>query len=136
MTIARFPATRLRLGGHGMVVRLAREGIRRATGRRWAAAQRAALYDPACFRRASPLAPGFGVETGLTIDLLPRSRWWKWKCRWSTVPPAPISAPNCTGPPVRRRGPRSRSGSCAAYGRGERADLLGRIANEQVQRAE
>lgn len=71
MTIARFPADRLRLGGHGLVVRLARAGIRRTTG-----------YEPAqplngqrcltrrAFESARPLAYGFGVETGLTIDLL------------------------------------------------------------------
>lgn len=71
MTIARFPANRQRLGGHGFVVRLARTGIRRATG-----------YEPAqplngqrcltrrAFESARPLAYGFGVETALTIDLL------------------------------------------------------------------
>ncbi|MFC7326141.1 glycosyltransferase family 2 protein [Marinactinospora rubrisoli] len=73
MTIAIFPATRMRLGGHGFVVRLAREGIRRATG--WEAEQ--PLNGQRCLTRAAfeaarPLAPGFGVETGLTIDLLHR----------------------------------------------------------------
>ncbi|RCV50958.1 glycosyltransferase family 2 protein [Marinitenerispora sediminis] len=73
MTIALFPATRMRLGGHGFVVRLAREGIRRATG--WEAEQ--PLNGQRCLTRAAfeaarPLAPGFGVETGLTIDLLHR----------------------------------------------------------------
>ncbi|MQA97847.1 MAG: glycosyltransferase [Streptosporangiales bacterium] len=71
MTIAVFPATRLKLGGHGFVQRLARDGIRRATG--WTAAQ--PLNGQRCLTRAAfeaarPLAPGFGVETGLTIDLL------------------------------------------------------------------
>ncbi|SKA34789.1 Glycosyltransferase involved in cell wall bisynthesis [Marinactinospora thermotolerans DSM 45154] len=71
MTIALFPATRMRLGGHGFVVRLAREGIRRATG--WEPEQ--PLNGQRCLTRAAfeaarPLAPGFGVETGLTIDLL------------------------------------------------------------------
>ncbi|MQA86229.1 MAG: glycosyltransferase [Streptosporangiales bacterium] len=71
MTVARFPANRLRLGGHGFVIRLARAGIRRATG-----------YEPAqplngqrcltrrAFEAARPLAHGFGAETALTIDLL------------------------------------------------------------------
>ncbi|MFW5415461.1 glycosyltransferase family 2 protein [Nocardiopsis sp. CNT-189] len=71
MSIALFPATRLRLGGHGFVVRLAREGIRRAT--EWEPEQ--PLSGQRCitreaFRSALPLAPGFGVETGLTIDVL------------------------------------------------------------------
>lgn len=70
MTIAVF-VTRVRLGGHGMVVRLARDGIRRATG--WDATQ--PLNGQRCLTRAAfeaarPLAHGFGVETGLTIDLL------------------------------------------------------------------
>ncbi|CAL9492444.1 hypothetical protein SUDANB121_03282 [Nocardiopsis dassonvillei] len=71
MTIALFPATRLRLGGHGFVVRLARGGVRRATG--WEPEQ--PLNGQRCITRAAfeaarPLAPGFGVETGLTIDVL------------------------------------------------------------------
>ncbi|MFE9244741.1 glycosyltransferase family 2 protein [Nocardiopsis sp. NPDC006938] len=71
MTIALFPATRLRLGGHGFVVRLAREGVRRSTG--WEPEQ--PLNGQRCVTRAAfeaalPLAPGFGVETGLTIDVL------------------------------------------------------------------
>lgn len=71
MTIALFPATRLRLGGHGFVVRLAHRGIRRATG--WQPTQ--PLNGQRCLTRAAfeaarPLAPGFGVETGMTIDLL------------------------------------------------------------------
>ncbi|MEU6741589.1 glycosyltransferase [Streptosporangium sandarakinum] len=70
MTIAVF-ATRVKLGGHGFVVRLAREGIERATG--WTPAQ--PLNGQRCLTRAAfeaarPLAHGFGVETALTIDLL------------------------------------------------------------------
>ncbi|MFF3437905.1 glycosyltransferase family 2 protein [Streptosporangium sp. NPDC002721] len=70
MTIAVF-VTRVKLGGHGFVVRLAREGVERATG--WAPAQ--PLNGQRCLTRAAfeaarPLARGFGVETGLTIDLL------------------------------------------------------------------
>ncbi|MFC4531001.1 glycosyltransferase family 2 protein [Sphaerisporangium dianthi] len=70
MTIARF-VTRVKLGGHGFVVRLAREGIKRASG--WEAGQ--PLNGQRCLTRAAfeaarPLARGFGVETGLTIDLV------------------------------------------------------------------
>lgn len=57
-------------GGFGLVVELSREGIRRATG--WAPAQ--PLNGQRCltrdaFEAARPLAYGFGVETGMTIDL-------------------------------------------------------------------
>lgn len=70
MTIAVF-ATTVKLGGHGFVVRLARDGIKRATG--WDATQ--PLNGQRCLTRAAfeaglPLAAGFGVETALTIDLL------------------------------------------------------------------
>ncbi|MFI6790833.1 glycosyltransferase family 2 protein [Nonomuraea sp. NPDC050383] len=70
MSIAVF-AARVKLGGHGMVVRLSRDGIRRATG--FTATQ--PLNGQRCLTRAAfeaarPLAHGFGVETGLTIDLL------------------------------------------------------------------
>ncbi|GLX02221.1 glycosyltransferase [Microtetraspora sp. NBRC 16547] len=70
MTIAVF-ATRVKLGGHGIVVRLARDGIKRATG--FEATQ--PLNGQRCLTRAAfeaalPLARGFGVETGLTIDLI------------------------------------------------------------------
>ncbi|MEV0382939.1 glycosyltransferase [Nonomuraea sp. NPDC050643] len=70
MTIAVF-TTRVRLGGHGLVVRLSKEGIRRATG--FTSAQ--PLNGQRCLTRAAfeaarPLAHGFGVETALTIDLL------------------------------------------------------------------
>jgi Glycosyl transferase family 2 len=70
MTIAVF-ATTVKLGGHGLVVGLSGAGIRRATG--WRPAQ--PLNGQRCLTRAAfeaarPLAPGWGVETGLTIDLL------------------------------------------------------------------
>jgi hypothetical protein len=70
MTIAVF-SERVRAGGHGFVVGLSGAGIRRATG--WAPAQ--PLNGQRCLTRAAfeaarPLAPGWGVETGLTIDLL------------------------------------------------------------------
>ncbi|MFF0573345.1 glycosyltransferase family 2 protein [Streptosporangium saharense] len=70
MTIAVF-VTRVKLGGHGLVVNLARRGIERATG--WTPAQ--PLNGQRCLTRAAfeaarPLARGFGVETALTIDLV------------------------------------------------------------------
>ncbi|MFV2197936.1 glycosyltransferase family 2 protein [Nocardiopsis sp. LOL_012] len=71
MTIALFPATRLRLGGHGFVVRLSRAGVLRATG--WEPEQPLSgqrCLTRAAFEAARPLASGFGVETGLTIDVL------------------------------------------------------------------
>jgi glycosyltransferase involved in cell wall biosynthesis len=57
-------------GGHGFVVGLAREGIRRLTGFEAAAplsGQRCLTIKAA---RAVDYAPRFGVEVGLTIDLL------------------------------------------------------------------
>jgi glycosyltransferase involved in cell wall biosynthesis len=70
MTIAVFAAT-VKLGGHGLVVGLSGAGIRRATG--WQPTQ--PLNGQRCLTRAAfeagrPLAPGWGAETGLTIDLL------------------------------------------------------------------
>jgi len=70
MTIAVFSTT-VKLGGHGLVVGLSGAGIQRATG--WRPAQ--PLNGQRCLTRAaleaaSPLARGWGAETGLTIDLL------------------------------------------------------------------
>ena len=70
ITIAVFRTT-VKLGGHGLVVRLSGAGIRRATG--WQPAQ--PLNGQRCLTRAAfeaarPLARGFGAETGLTIDLM------------------------------------------------------------------
>jgi len=70
MTIAVF-TDRVRAGGHGFVIGLSAAGIRRATG--WTPAQ--PLNGQRCLTRAAfeaarPLAAGWGVETGLTIDLL------------------------------------------------------------------
>lgn len=71
MTIAVLPPQRG--GGHGFVVRLSSVGIRRfakfdttqpLSGQR--------CVTRAAFDAARPLAHGFGVETGLTIDLLRR----------------------------------------------------------------
>jgi glycosyltransferase involved in cell wall biosynthesis len=69
MTIAVF-TSRVKLGGHGFVVRLSAAGIRRATG--WTPVQ--PLNGQRCLTRAAydaarPLARGFGVETAMTIDL-------------------------------------------------------------------
>jgi glycosyltransferase involved in cell wall biosynthesis len=71
MTIAVLPPQRTPGGGRGLVVDLSRSGIQRATG--WTATQ--PLSGMRCltreaFEAARPLAPGWGVETGLTIDLL------------------------------------------------------------------
>jgi glycosyltransferase involved in cell wall biosynthesis len=69
MTIAVF-ANRVKLGGHGFVVRLSGAGIRRATG--WTPTQ--PLNGQRCLTRAAfdaarPLARRFGVETAMAIDL-------------------------------------------------------------------
>lgn len=71
MTIATLPAQRTDGGGRGLVVSLARAGIEQATG--WSPVQ--PLSGQRCVNRpalqaALPLAHGFGVEVGLTIDLL------------------------------------------------------------------
>ena len=70
MTIAVF-TDRVRAGGHGFVIGLSGAGIRRAAG--WSPAQ--PLNGQRCLTRAAfeaarPLAAGWGVETGLTIDLV------------------------------------------------------------------
>ncbi|GAA1951059.1 glycosyltransferase family 2 protein [Catenulispora subtropica] len=57
-------------GGHGLVVRLARDGIRKLTGFEAAAplsGQRCLTAEAA---RAVRYAPRFGVEVGLTVDLI------------------------------------------------------------------
>lgn len=71
MTIAVLPPQRVAGGGFGFVVRLARDGIQRLTG--WTPAQ--PLSGMRCLSRtayegAQPLARGWGVEVGLTIDVL------------------------------------------------------------------
>jgi len=72
MTIAVF-TSRVRLGGHGIVLGLSGAGIERATG--WRPAE--PLNGQRCLTRAAfeaarPLAPGWGAETAMTIDLLRR----------------------------------------------------------------
>ncbi len=71
MTIAVLPPQLSTGGGHGLVVSLARKGIRDATG--WEPTQ--PLSGMRCLTRevfaaASPLAHGWGAETALTIDVL------------------------------------------------------------------
>jgi hypothetical protein len=70
MTIAVF-STKVKRGGHGLVIGLSGAGIERATG--WRPTE--PLNGQRCltrlaFEAARPLAPGWGAETGLTIDLL------------------------------------------------------------------
>jgi hypothetical protein len=70
MTIAMF-ASKVKLGGHGLVLGLSGAGIERATG--WRPAE--PLNGQRCLTRAAfeaarPLARGWGAETALTIDLL------------------------------------------------------------------
>lgn len=70
MTIAILPPQE-GAGGLGVVVKTAREGIKRLAG--WSPEQ--PLSGQRCVSRASldaamPLAPGWGVEVGLTVDVL------------------------------------------------------------------
>jgi Glycosyl transferase family 2 len=70
LTIAVF-SNRVRRGGFGIVTAASGAGIARATG--WRPAQ--PLNGQRCLTRAAfeaalPLAPGWGVETGMTIDLI------------------------------------------------------------------
>jgi hypothetical protein len=72
MTIAVF-SNRVRKGGLGIVTTVSGAGIERAIG--WRPAQ--PLNGQRCLTRAAfqlalPLAPGWGIETGLTIDLVRR----------------------------------------------------------------
>jgi glycosyltransferase involved in cell wall biosynthesis len=71
MTVATLPPQLTPGSGHGFVVRLARNGIENLTG--WKATQ--PLSGMRCLSReafdaASPLARGWGVEVGITIDVL------------------------------------------------------------------
>jgi len=70
MTIAVF-ASKVKRGGHGLVIGLSGAGIERVTG--WRPAE--PLNGQRCLTRAAfeaarPLASGWGAETGLTIDVL------------------------------------------------------------------
>lgn len=69
LTIAVLPPQKTAGGGHGLVVGLARDGIRALTG--FEATQ--PLSGMRCLTREAydaviPFAPGWGVETGMTID--------------------------------------------------------------------
>jgi hypothetical protein len=71
MTIATLPPQKTAGGGHGFVVRLARNGIEDLTG----FVPQQPLSGMRCISRqafdaASPLARGWGVEVGLTVDVL------------------------------------------------------------------
>lgn len=71
MTIAILPPQEGSAGGRGLVVNLAREGIARLTD--WQATQPLSgmrCITRAAFETARPLARGWGVETGLTVDVL------------------------------------------------------------------
>lgn len=71
LTIANLPKQKTAGGGSGRVVRLARDGIERATGRRVEqplSGQR--CLNPAALEAALPFASGWGVEVGMTIDVL------------------------------------------------------------------
>jgi len=71
MTIATLPPQRSAGGGHGFVVRLARKGIEDLTG--FTAVQPLSgmrCMSRAAFESATPLARGWGVEVGLTVDVL------------------------------------------------------------------
>ncbi len=71
MTIAVLPPQKRPGGGHGRVVRLARGGIVTLTG--WRPTQPLSgmrCLTRAAFTTASPLAPGWGVEVALTVDVL------------------------------------------------------------------
>ena len=71
MTIATLPPQKTAGGGHGFVVRLARKGIEELTGfvpKQPLSGMR--CLTRAAFDAASPLARGWGVEVGLTVDVL------------------------------------------------------------------
>lgn len=71
LTIATFPVIPGKGGGMGLVVRLARWGIFRATGQRMAAplsGQRAMRRS--VLRTVGGMEAGFGVEVGMTLDAL------------------------------------------------------------------
>ncbi|PRY10035.1 glycosyltransferase [Kineococcus rhizosphaerae] len=71
MTIAVLPRQATAGGGRGLVVGLSRKGTVAATG--WSPEQPLSgmrCLTRAAFEAALPLAPGWGVETALTIDLL------------------------------------------------------------------
>lgn len=71
LAIATLPPQRTTGGGHGFVVRLARKGIASLTGfraRQPLSGMR--CLSPLAVAAATPLARGWGVEVGMTIDVL------------------------------------------------------------------
>ncbi len=71
MTIATLPPQQSPGGGHGFVVRLAREGVERLTGFRPVqplSGMRCLTAE--AYAAAAPLARGWGVEVGLTVDVI------------------------------------------------------------------
>ena len=71
LTIATLPQQVGSAGGHGFVVGLARRGIEELTG--WSPVQPLSgmrCLSPAAVAAATPFARGWGVEVGMTIDVL------------------------------------------------------------------
>ncbi|GAB2764051.1 hypothetical protein GCM10027039_25880 [Terrabacter koreensis] len=71
LTIANLPQQRGSAGGHGLVVGLARRGIEELTG--WSPNQPLSgmrCLSPAAITAATPFARGWGVEVGMTVDVL------------------------------------------------------------------
>ncbi len=71
LTIANLPQQRGSAGGHGLVVGLARRGIEELTG--WSPNQPLSgmrCLSPAAIAAATPFARGWGVEVGMTVDVL------------------------------------------------------------------
>lgn len=71
LTIATLPKQQGSAGGHGLVVSLARRGIEELTG--WSPVQPLSgmrCLSPAAVAAATPFARGWGVEVGMTIDVL------------------------------------------------------------------
>jgi glycosyltransferase involved in cell wall biosynthesis len=71
LTIATLPAQQGSAGGHGLVVGLARHGIEELTG--WSPKQPLSgmrCLSPAAIAAATPFARGWGVEVGMTVDVL------------------------------------------------------------------
>ncbi|MDV3221047.1 glycosyltransferase family 2 protein [Intrasporangium sp.] len=71
LTIATLPPQRTPGGGRGLVVGLARRGIAELTG--WTPVQPLSgmrCLSPAAVGAATPFARGWGVEVGMTIDVL------------------------------------------------------------------
>ena len=71
LTIATLPEQLGSAGGHGLVVGLARRGIEELTG--WSPVQPLSgmrCLSPAAVEAATPFARGWGVEVGMTVDVL------------------------------------------------------------------